>query len=139
MATAQENVARLREAYRKWHDTRGTNASDWLDLMADDVALRSLGGGSEGLEFGRSRTGKEAAAAYFDDLVRHWEMIYYHTEDFIADADRVVVLSRCAYRYRLTGKVAESPKADVFRFRDGKIVEFFEFFDTAAAAASTRT
>jgi ketosteroid isomerase-like protein len=35
--------------------------------------------------------------------------------------------------------VAQSPKADIFRFRDGKIVEFLEFFDTAAAAAATQS
>ncbi|MGL4462541.1 MAG: nuclear transport factor 2 family protein [Planctomycetia bacterium] len=43
-----------------------------------------------------------------------------------------------AYRHRETGKIAESPKADVVRFRDGQIVEFFEFFDTARALAATR-
>jgi ketosteroid isomerase-like protein len=41
--------------------------------------------------------------------------------------------------YRKTGIVVESPKADVFRFRDGLIVEFFEFFDTARALAATRS
>ena len=59
--------------------------------------------------------------------------------EFIADGDRVVVLSTCAFRHRGSGKVAESPKADVYRFRDGQIVEFFEFFDTAAAFAATRS
>lgn len=46
-------------------------------------------------------------------------------------------LSSVAFRHRKTGKVAESPKADVFRFRDGLIVEFAEFFDTARALADT--
>ena len=67
-----------------------------------------------------------------------WELIHFTPEEFIADGDRVVVLSSVAFRFRATGKVAESPKADVFRFRDGKIVEFFEFFDTARAFAATR-
>ena len=60
-------------------------------------------------------------------------------ENPIAQDDRVVVVSRVAFKSRITGKVAQSPKADIFRFRDGKIVEFIEFFDTAAAAAATQS
>lgn len=41
-------------------------------------------------------------------------------------------------RFRRTGKVAHSAKADLFRFRDGLFVEFFEFFDTAGALAATQ-
>jgi ketosteroid isomerase-like protein len=40
--------------------------------------------------------------------------------------------------HELTGKTAQSPEADIFRFRDGKIVEFVEFFDTAAAVAASQ-
>lgn len=49
----------------------------------------------------------------------------------------VVVRSRFAFRNKQTGKSFESPKADFVRFRDGKIVEFFEFYDTAKAVAAS--
>jgi ketosteroid isomerase-like protein len=39
---------------------------------------------------------------------------------------------------RKTGKTAECPKADFFRFRDGFIVEFYELFDSARALTATR-
>jgi ketosteroid isomerase-like protein len=137
MPNSQGNVEMLRQAYQLWNDTRGGSVPSWLDLFAEDIAIHSLGGGKAGLEFGKSRHGKVEAGRYFAELGAAWEMVYFNAEEFIADGDRVVVLSRCAYRSRLTGKAAESPKADVFRFRDGKIVEVSEFFDTAAAVAAT--
>ncbi|MFH1345642.1 MAG: hypothetical protein ABIL01_31215 [Pseudomonadota bacterium] len=35
-----------------------------------------------------------------------------------------------------TGKRAENPKVDFWRFRGGKAVEFYEYFDTACVAAA---
>ena len=63
-------------------------------------------------------------------------MIEYVTEHFIAQGDRVVMLGRCAWRYKKTGKVVSTPKADVWRMADGKAVEFFEYYDTAQVHAA---
>jgi len=38
---------------------------------------------------------------------------------------------RCAWKYRKTGKVVWTQKADSWRFENGKAVEFYEFYDTA--------
>ena len=48
-----------------------------------------------------------------------------------AEGDRVVMLGRCSWRFKRTGKVVSTPKADSWRFADGKAVEFYEYFDTA--------
>jgi ketosteroid isomerase-like protein len=133
-----DNVGKLRRAYQFWHDTRGGSAQHWLNLMADDVKVRSITAGAPGVAFTKANDGKAEAAQYFAGLAADWEMIHFTPTEFIAQGDRVVVLSTCAFRYRKTGKVAESPKADVFRFRDGWVVEFFEFFDTAQVLAATR-
>ena len=133
-----DNVGQLRQAYQLWNDTRGGSAQHWLDLMADDVTMRSVTAGAPGMAFTKANQGKGEAAQYFAGLAADWEMVHFTPEEFIAQGDRVVVLSSCAFRYRKTGKAVESPKADVFRFRGGLIVEFFEFFDTARALAATR-
>jgi ketosteroid isomerase-like protein len=138
VADSQDNVNSLRHAYQLWNDTRGGSVQTWLDLFADDIAIRSLGGNAAAFEFAKSRHSKADAEGYFAALGAAWEMVHFTPEEFIAEADRVVVLSRVAFKYRETGKVAESPKADIFRFRDGKVVEFFEFFDTAAGLAATK-
>jgi ketosteroid isomerase-like protein len=136
--TTGANVGKLRRAYQMWNDTRGASVSEWLGLMADDVTLRTVGDGVAGLEFTKGRHGKGEAQGYFAGLAADWEMVHFTPEEFIAQGDRVVVLSNVAFRNRKSGKVSESPKADVFRFRDGRIVEFVEFFDTLGAVAATR-
>jgi ketosteroid isomerase-like protein len=133
-----DNVGKLRRAYQLWNDTRGGSAQYWLELMTDDVSMQSVTAGAPGMDFTKKNDGKAEAEKYFAGLAADWEMIHFTSKDFIAQGDRVVVLSNVAFRHRKTGKVAESPKADVFRFRDGQIVEFFEFFDTARALAATR-
>jgi hypothetical protein len=139
MVETQDYVNTLRHAYQLWNDSRGGSVQTWLGLFADDIVIRSLGNENARLDFAKSRKGKSEAEQYFADLGSSWEMVYFQPDDFIAQGDRVVVLSRVAFKSRITGKVAQSPKADIFRFRDGKIVEFIEFFDTAAAAAAMQS
>ena len=138
MSSPADHVSTLRKAYQLWHDTRGGSVQHWLDLMADDVTMRSLSGGAPEMKFTKGRSGKDEAQAYFAGLAADWEMVHFTPEEFIADGERVVVLSRVAFRHRQTGKLAESPKADVFRFRNGQVVEFVEFFDTASAYAAAK-
>jgi ketosteroid isomerase-like protein len=132
------DVDKLRRAYQSWHDTRGGSVSEWLNLLADDVVIHSLAGGAPGMEFSTTRRGRAEAEHYFAGLRDDWEMIYYAADEFIADGDRVAMLGRCAWRSRKTGKTAESPTAHFWRFRAGLVVEFREFYDTAAALAAVR-
>ncbi|MDR3623302.1 MAG: nuclear transport factor 2 family protein [Paludisphaera borealis] len=133
MEDVQQNIAKLRQAYQLWSDTRGGSADEWLKLFADDVVIPPPGGINVGVGFFKHYRGKSEADDYFSALADSWEVVYFTPEEFIGDGERVVVLSRVAMRCRATGKVAESPKADVFRFRDGAIIEFREFFNTACA------
>jgi ketosteroid isomerase-like protein len=63
-------------------------------------------------------------------------MIHYQTSVFVADGDRVVMLGSTAWRNRRTQRVVDTPKADLVTFRDGKIVDFSEFYDTAKLFAA---
>jgi ketosteroid isomerase-like protein len=58
-------------------------------------------------------------------------MIEYVADHFVAQGDRVVMLGRCGWRFKKTGKVVSTPKADSWRFANGKAIEYFEYFDTA--------
>lgn len=136
MEDREQNIAKLRRAYQLWNDTRGGSVDEWTKLFADDVVLHPPGGLDAGSGFFQKCCGKVATDAYFSSLAAEWELVYFIPEEFIADGDRVVVLSRVAFRSRVTGKTAESYKADVYRFRDGAIAEFRDFFDTAGALAA---
>ena len=139
MAKENDHVATLREAYRLWHETKGGSVRHWLDLMTDDVTFRSLSGGrvegSTAMRFNHDNTHRDAVAAYFAAMAGEWEMVPFEPLDFIAQDDRVAVLGDCAWRSKRTGKVAESPFAQFFTFRDGRIAAIVEMFDTATAVA----
>ena len=138
METAHENVEKLRQAYQLWNDTRGASVDHWLGLLDDDVVLRSVADGVDGLDFMTHRKGLGEARDYFTGLAADWEMVHFTPKEFVAQGNRVVMIGECAFRNRRTGKVASSAKADVFTFREGRVVEVMEFFDTARASAATR-
>jgi ketosteroid isomerase-like protein len=127
------NVDKLRRAYQAWDETRGASVQQWLELLADDVVIRSLAENEPSLEFAERRRGRAQAEQYFAALAKEWEMIYFSVDEFISEGDRVVAIGRCAWRHRRTGKSVESPKVDIWRFRDGKATEVFELYDTAKA------
>jgi uncharacterized protein len=134
-----ENIAVLKEAYRRWHDTLGGSADHWLELMTDDVQFRSLTNGAATMEFTRPSSCKDDVRRYFSGLAADWKMNFYRIEEYIAQGDRVVALSHVSFEDKKTGKTLETAKADFFRFRAGEVCEFFEFFDTAGAIeAATR-
>ena len=132
------NVDALKQAYALWGETKGGSVDHWLSMMSDDIRFHSLGGGAQPMEFTRDRDCRSEVKGYLEGLMAEWEMVDFTASEFIADGDRVVMVGHVTFRHRKTGKTVESPKADVWRFRDGKAVEFMEFFDTAKAFAGAQ-
>lgn len=137
MATS-DNVEKLRDAYQRWDKSKGQDTSMWTSLMAPDVRLRSLAGGRPGLEFTQECCSIGDVARYLEGLTGEWEMLHYTTSEFAVDGDRVVMLGSTSWKHRKTGEVFDTPKADLVTFRDGRIVEFFEFYDTEKVLAAAR-
>lgn len=138
MAAEAENVAILTRLYELWSGSRAGSVEDVLAHIADDVIWRSLADGAPGMEFTRQCGCKDDVARYFSELTKAWSMKHHTVEEMIAQGERVVVLSTCAWTSNATGLTFETPKADVIRMRDGKITEFLEFYDTASALAAAR-
>ena len=131
MPDETRNVEMLKQAYKRWSESRGGSADDWMKICSDRIAFGSLAQGPEGARYLTSYHSRDALKDYFAGLKKDWEMVEFVAEHFVAQNDRVVMLGRCAWRYRKTGKVVWTPKADSWRFADGKAVEFFEYYDTA--------
>jgi ketosteroid isomerase-like protein len=137
MADEAHNVAILKAAYKRWSDSKGGSADDWLKICADNIAFGSLAQGAvPAAHYLTAYQSRDALRDYFAGLSRDWEMIEYVADQFVAQGDRVVMLGRCSYRNRRSGKVVSTPKADAWRLRDGKAVEFFEYYDTAQVHAA---
>lgn len=136
-AEKNPNVLALREAYRRWRETKGGNVEEILALFDDRVEMRSvLDAGLPSELAGVHRTRAEAGD-YFAALARDWEMVDYVVEQLIADGeygDDVVMIGRCAWRHRSTGVEIDSPKIDIWHFEFGKATRFTEMFDSLAFA-----
>lgn len=138
MDSATENTARLREAYALWHDSKGGSIDHWMQLVADNISFGSVAGGTVApLPFSTYHDNRAALEGYFQLLLRDWEMIYFTAQEFVAQGEAVVMRGSTAWRNRATGKAFATPKIDFWRFRNGKAIEFFEYFDTAGAIAAT--
>jgi ketosteroid isomerase-like protein len=137
MSDETRNVDLLKQAYARWHDSKGGSADEWLKICADNIAFGSLAEGrAAGAHYLTAYQSSGALRDYFAGLTRDWEMIEYVPEQFVAQGDRVVMLGRCTFRYKKTGKVVSTPKCDSWRFADGKAVEFYEYYDTAQVHAA---
>jgi hypothetical protein len=138
MADEARNVEILKKAYRRWNDTKGGSADEWIALCADNVAFGSIAQGAvSGAHYLTSYGSRNALSEYFAGIARDWQMIEYVAEHYVAQGDRVIMLGRCAYKHKKTGKVVSTPKADSWRFAGGKAVEFYEYFDTAQVQAAS--
>ena len=124
----------LEAAYRRWRETKGQNVDEVLDLMADDICMRSVLDPQTPNELAKVHRSRQEARRYFDVLLAEWEMIDFPQEKIVADRDTVVWIGRCSWRSRQTGKAIDTPKIDVWTFRDGKAVEFFEMYDSLGFA-----
>ena len=136
MSDANRNVELLKQAYGKWATSKGASADDWLAICDERIAFGSLAQGPAGAQYMTAFQERNALKEYFAGLARDWEMLDFVTEHYIAQDDRVVVLGRCAWKFKKTGKVVETPKADSWRFKDGKAVEYYEYYDTAQVHAA---
>lgn len=137
MSNAAANKAKLEKAYRDWHESRGKSVEELIAVFADDVRFGSLGQGAEPVTFTAPRVGKEQMRGYFEGLLANWSMNHYTIDYMIAEGDRVAAIGSTAWTCKATGKSFDSPKVDIWYFKNGSAVEFYEYFDTAQVFAAT--
>jgi ketosteroid isomerase-like protein len=137
MSQEAQNVGILKKAYADWASSKGGSADQWTAIFADNFKFGSMAQGGYGAAYLTAYQSRNELAQYFAGLARDWEMIEFVTDHFIAQDDRVVMLGHCSWRFKSTGKVVATPKADSWRFADGKAVEFYEYYDTAQLREAT--
>jgi uncharacterized protein len=122
------------DAYRQWRETRGRNSDQVIAMMADEIEMRSVLDPSLPDDLAADRKTREQARDYFEVLARDWEMIDYPEDRIVGDGDTVVWIGRCHWRHRHSSREINSPKVDIWTFRDGKAVRFLEMFDSLGFA-----
>lgn len=129
-------LRQIKTRYKTWDRGKGKTGDLFIELLSDDATFRSIGGGVDAMQFTRSHSTKEKIRAYFEELKLDWQMIFYNVRLFLVVGDAIAVVCECAWKHRHTGKIVHSPKLDVIRVKNGKMQDFFEFFDTHQAYAA---
>jgi ketosteroid isomerase-like protein len=82
------------------------------------------------------RSGHQQVGEFFNALNETFDIQRFEPREFITHGDRVIVLGSETTGVRATGKVIELDWVHVFTVRNGKVVAFQDFFDTAAVVAA---
>ena len=102
-----------------------------LECCADDIGwtIPEI----ENAAFAGARKGKAAVAEFFNQLSAGEDITHFAPSEFIAQNDKVVVLGESTATVRSTEKTYFTAWVHIFTVNDGKITNFLEFFDNAAA------
>jgi len=124
---SEQNKEIVNQAYSNF---KTGNINGLLDLMADDVnwTLPQM----EGVPFAGTRAGRDAVAEFFQSVNSTQESLRFEPRELIAEGDKVVALGSYQWRVKANSREFGGDFAHVFTIRDGKVVAFNEYMDTAA-------
>ena len=123
------NVEATKKGYECFQ--RGDIPSLIRDLLDDNCVWISPGP-NEKLPWAGTFKGKHEIANFFAQVAQNLEFSEFAPREMIEQGETVVVLGTLAGRAKKTGKAVKNEWAHVFKFRQGKVVFFQEYIDTAA-------
>jgi ketosteroid isomerase-like protein len=127
----QDNVGVVRRAYENF---KSGNIAGILDSVTDDVDWRLPE--ITGASFGGQRKGRDAVGGFFSNLADEQDSVSFEPREFVAQGDKVVALGSYNWRVKQNGREYGGEWAHVFTVRDGRIVGFHEYMDSAQAEAA---
>ena len=130
----QENTRLVQEIYTAFG--RG-DIPFILDTLADQFEWHHHGP-SNLIPWAKSRSSKAEVEEFFKQLSGALEIQSFEPRDYVAQGDKVVALGYFRARSKSTGRGFEEHWAMEWTFRDGKVVGYRAYDDTAAMAAALR-
>ena len=127
------NVAIVRRFYALFEDG---NMDEALSLVSNDVQWQFQG--PEEIPCAGVFRGPQGVQDFLGSIADYVEIEEFNVLEYFADGDCVFVLGDERVRVKSTGKCFEMEWCDVYRLKDGKIVEFREFADTGAMLLAYR-
>ena len=100
--------------------------------LVDDKCIWIAPGPKDKLPWAGTFTGKQEISNHFAQASKNLEFSEFMPREMIERGDTVVVLGTRTARAKKTGKTMKNEWAHVFKFKQGKIVFFQEYIDTAA-------
>jgi len=126
----QQNVDIVRRGYEAF----GHGDLDAMMKLFDEN-IEWISPGPAELPTAGTRRGLQQVAEFFKSVNEVFEIQRFEPNAFIAQGDRVIVLGTETSRIKATDRVLDLDWAHAFTLRDGLVVAFHEYIDTAAVAA----
>ena len=126
-----DTAALLRQVYDALDDVPAL-----MQLCAPDVVIRYPGEGA--LAYGGTWRGRDGFVRMLGAHEDEEEILGFELRDLVGRQGRVVGLGLFRGRAKSSGRVWTTEFAHVATFRDGLLVRFEAFFDTAAAIEAHR-
>ena len=92
--------------------------------MADQVTFQSLADSRGDLAVTEERKSKAQVLQYLAGTNETFEILIYTAQYYVTQNDRVVAVGSTSWKKRGTENSFGTPKIDVIRLENGKIVEF---------------
>ena len=126
---SEQNKAIVQEIYNNF---KIGNIEALLSRLSDDIAweLPEI----KNVPFSGKRTGRASVGEFFSSVSASQESLRFEPRELIAEGDKVVSLGNYEWRVKANGRTFGADFAHVFTIRNGKVVAFHEYTDTAAAA-----
>ena len=96
------------------------NGGALFDLLDDDVEFIE----ASSLPYGTHVRGIPAAQAGVAEMFKSWRHMHVDITHFTASHDLVIAYMQMSATSRATGDVYNGPAAEIFRFRNGRIIEW---------------
>ena len=129
--TPEENTEVVKRAYAAF---KSGDMDALMHTYADDISWEFYGPST--IPTAGVRKGLAGVGEFFATVDSAMTPQSFEPREFIAQGDQVVVLGDYSWKMKATGRTFAANWAHVATLKDGKIVRFREFTDTAAAAAA---
>jgi len=123
-----DNVALIQSMY---HAFEHGDVPFILDRLADDVEW--ICAGPQSLPFCGTFTGPGEVVGFFEAMATTQTAPRFAVDEIFGAEGKVVVIGRSTGTVTATGKQFDERVAHIFTLRDGKVVRFLDFIDTAKA------
>jgi ketosteroid isomerase-like protein len=110
------------------------NIDALLSLMSEDITwtLPEM----EGVPFAGARTGRASVGEFFQSVGTSQDVVSFEPRELIAAGDKVIALGSYTWRVKANNREFSSDFAHAWTIRDGKLIAFHEYTDTAACIAA---
>jgi uncharacterized protein len=127
-----ENTKIVQDAYAAFG--RG-DVQAILERLDEGVVWRGVYGAARHVPTSGERRGKSQVAEFFKQVAESVKFSRFEPKEFVATGDKVVALGHYTATTPI-GKKFDADFAMVFTLRNGKVIEFQEFTDSAAVNAA---